>query len=296
MSTPIVRIEHVKQYFPVTKEYTIKALDDVSLTIQPGETVGLIGESGCGKSTLARTIMGLYVPTEGTIFFHDQPISDSRVRRSQGLQIHRGLQMIFQDSDGALNPRMTAEEIIREGLVLAKRCQTQAECTQRVAELLQCVDLELRYGQAYPGELSGGQRQRVAIARCLGVAPEVIIADEPIAALDVSIQAQILNLLQDLQERQHFSMLFIAHDLAVVRHVSQRVAVMYAGKIVETGPTETIFTQPVHPYTRILLASILKSDPDYERTKTIPPFDTSTFALDGKTVLVGNDHWVLQIT
>ena len=142
MSTPIVRIEHVKQYFPVTKEYTIKALDDVSLTIQPGETVGLIGESGCGKSTLARTIMGLYVPTEGTIFFHDQPISDSRVRRSQGLQIHRGLQMIFQDSDGALNPRMTAEEIIREGLVLAKRCQTQAECTQRVAELLQCVDLE----------------------------------------------------------------------------------------------------------------------------------------------------------
>lgn len=294
MSTPIVRIDHVKQYFSLARGYTIKAVDDVSLTIRPGETVGLIGESGCGKSTLARTIMGLYEPTEGTIFWHDQPISDPHVRRSQGLQVQRGLQMIFQDSDGALNPRMTAAEIIQEGLVLAKRCDTKAACAARIAELLRCVDLEPRYGDAYPGELSGGQRQRVAIARCLGVAPEVIIADEPIAALDVSIQAQILNLLQDLQERQHFAMLFIAHDLAVVRHVSQRVAVMYAGKIVETGPTEALFTQPAHPYTRILLASILKPDPDYERTKTIPPFDPAAFALDGKPVLVGPDHWVLQ--
>lgn len=294
MSTPIVRIDHVKQYFPINRDYTIKAVDDVSLTIQPGETVGLIGESGCGKSTLARTIMGLYAPTAGTIFFHGQPISDPCVRRSQGLQIHRGLQMIFQDSDGALNPRMTAAEIIQEGLVLAKRCQTQAECTRRIAELLQCVDLEPRYGDAYPGELSGGQRQRVAIARCLGVAPEVIIADEPIAALDVSIQAQIINLLQDLQAEKHFAMLFIAHDLAVVRHISQRVAVMYAGKIVEIGPTETIFTQPAHRYTKILLASILRPDPEYERTKQILPFDASTFALDGQLVLAGKDHWALQ--
>ena len=293
MKNPLLDVRHISQIFSLGAGQTIEAVHDVSFAIQVHETVGLIGESGCGKSTLARILMGLYEPAAGDIYFKDMHISDHAVRKTQRRIIQREMHMIFQDADGALNPRMTAADSIREGLVLAGKWKNAKDGRQQIEELLRSVGLDRRYGQACPGELSGGQQQRVAIARCLGIAPSLIIADEPIAALDVSIQAQIINLLKDLQEQQHFSMLFIAHDLAVVRYISDRTAVMYGGRLVEISPTEELFQQPLHPYTKLLLASILKPDPAYERQKRVPAFDHSLLSLKGAMTEVMPGHFVL---
>lgn len=286
----LLELRHLCQYFRLDGGHVLKAVDDVSLTIADGETLGLIGESGCGKSTLARTIMGLHEATSGELLFAGQNISTAALRQPWQKKLAKDLHMIFQDSDGALNPRMTGADSIREGLRLTHGHQGGEDAL--LTRLLHRVGLDDRYGAMYPADLSGGQRQRIAIARCLAVAPRLMIADEPIAALDVSIQAQIINLLKDLQAEQHFSMLFIAHDLAVVRHISQRVAVMYAGKLVEIGPTEAIFNHPGNAYTRQLLASILRPDPIYERQKIVPAYSRDDYDLDGELVETGPGHFV----
>lgn len=255
----LLRIEHLKKYFPLPSGKVLKAVDDVSFSIEENQIVGVIGESGCGKTTLARMIAGAEIPTEGKIFFEDRQIGG--IRRDK--ELSRSIHLIFQDADGALNPRMTVQESLEEALALSKRTKNE----EVISKLLRSVGLEKRYKDAYPAEISGGQRQRVAIARCLAVRPKLLIADEPIASLDVSIQAQIINLLLDLQEKEKFSVLFIGHDLAVVHHISDKIIVMYHGVIVEMGNTEDIFSHPVHDYTKLLLSSILRPDPEKERKK-----------------------------
>ena len=255
----LLRIEHLKKYFPLPSGKVLKAVDDVSFSIEENQIVGVIGESGCGKTTLARMIAGAEPPTEGKIFFEDRQIGG--IRRDK--ELSRSIHLIFQDADGALNPRMTVQESLEEALSLSKRTKNE----EVISKLLRSVGLEKRYKDAYPAEISGGQRQRVAIARCLAVRPKLLIADEPIASLDVSIQAQIINLLLDLQEKEKFSILFIGHDLAVVHHISDKIIVMYHGVIVEMGNTEDIFSHPVHDYTKLLLSSILRPDPEKEHKK-----------------------------
>lgn len=255
----LLRIEHLKKYFPLPSGKVLKAVDDVSFSIEENQIVGVIGESGCGKTTLARMIAGAETPTEGKIFFEDRQIGGTR----RDKELSRSIHLIFQDADGALNPRMTVQESLEEALALSKRTKNE----EVISKLLRSVGLEKRYKDAYPAEISGGQRQRVAIARCLAVRPKLLIADEPIASLDVSIQAQIINLLLDLQKKEKFSILFIGHDLAVVHHISDKIIVMYHGVIVEMGNTEDIFSHPVHGYTKLLLSSILRPDSEKERKK-----------------------------
>lgn len=251
----ILRIEHLKQYFGKNKDI-IKAVDDVSLDVYKGEVLGLVGESGCGKTTIARTVMGLYNPTAGEIYY-DGKILNKKNRTSD-------IQMIFQDTMESLNPRMTVREIIAEGLVIKG---DKKKLDSRVYEVLELVGLTKEHAGRYPHEFSGGQRQRIGIARALIMQPMVIIADEPVSGLDVSIQAQIINLLNDLKERMKLTIIFIAHDLSVVKYFSDRVAVMYDGKIIEMADSDTLFNSPQHPYTKSLLSAIPHPDPVYERKR-----------------------------
>lgn len=257
----MVELHHVKEYFLIHDQLTIRAVDDISFGIRKGEVFGLVGESGCGKSTVARLISGIYRPTEGEVLFHGNPKKE--------------MQMIFQDSAASLNPRMTVEQIILEPLWIQGRKREAASFRQRLEALLEEVGLSVDFLGKYPGALSGGQRQRVAIARSLLLQPGLIVADEPIASLDISIQAQIVTLLQRLQKEKRFSLLFIAHDLSVVRLISHRVGVMLNGKLVELADTEELFRHPMHPYTKALLSAIPIPDPVLERQKTIQEYDTS---------------------
>lgn len=257
----MVELHHVKEYFRIHDQLTIRAVDDISFGIRKGEVFGLVGESGCGKSTVARLISGIYRPTEGEVLFHGNPKKE--------------MQMIFQDSAASLNPRMTVEQIILEPLWIQGRKREAASFRQRLEALLEEVGLSVDFLGKYPGALSGGQRQRVAIARSLLLQPGFIVADEPIASLDISIQAQIVTLLQRLQKEKRFSLLFIAHDLSVVRLISHRVGVMLNGKLVELADTEELFRHPMHPYTKALLSAIPIPDPVLERQKTIQEYDTS---------------------
>lgn len=257
----MVELHHVKEYFRIHDQLTIRAVDDISFGIRKGEVFGLVGESGCGKSTVARLISGIYRPTEGEVLFHGNPKKE--------------MQMIFQDSAASLNPRMTVEQIILEPLRIQGRKREAASFRQRLEALLEEVGLSVDFLGKYPGALSGGQRQRVAIARSLLLQPGLIVADEPIASLDISIQAQIVTLLQRLQKEKRFSLLFIAHDLSVVRLISHRVGVMLNGKLVELADTEELFRHPMHPYTKALLSAIPIPDPVLERQKTIQEYDTS---------------------
>lgn len=257
----MVELHHVKEYFRIHDQLTIRAVDDISFGIRKGEVFGLVGESGCGKSTVARLISGIYRPTEGEVLFHVNPKKE--------------MQMIFQDSAASLNPRMTVEQIILEPLWIQGRKREAASFRQRLEALLEEVGLSVDFLGKYPGALSGGQRQRVAIARSLLLQPGLIVADEPIASLDISIQAQIVTLLQRLQKENRFSLLFIAHDLSVVRLISHRVGVMLQGKLVELADTEELFRHPMHPYTKALLSAIPIPDPVLERQKTIQEYDTS---------------------
>lgn len=257
----MVELHHVKEYFRIHDQLTIRAVDDISFGIRKGEVFGLVGESGCGKSTVARLISGIYRPTEGEVLFHGNPKKE--------------MQMIFQDSAASLNPRMTVEQIILEPLRIQGRKREAASFRQRLEALLEEVGLSVDFLGKYPGALSGGQRQRVAIARSLLLQPGLIVADEPIASLDISIQAQIVTLLQRLQRENRFSLLFIAHDLSVVRLISHRVGVMLNGKLVELADTEELFRHPMHPYTKALLSAIPIPDPVLERQKTIQEYDTS---------------------
>lgn len=271
MSEPFLEIRNLKTYFPVERGLifrrrlgTIKAVDGVNLTLQKGEVLGLVGESGCGKSTLGRSILQLIPPTEGTVVFQGKnltrlPPEDLRAARAD-------FQMIFQDPYASLNPRMTVFDTISESMLTHKKV-TAEQLPDRVAAIMKKVGLAPRFMKKYPHEFSGGQRQRIAIARALAVEPKLIIADEPVSALDVSIQAQILNLISNLCRDMGLTLIFIAHDLSVVKHISDRIAVMYLGRIVELGPAREVFEHPLHPYSLALVSAIPVPNPEQERAR-----------------------------
>jgi len=273
----LLEVKNLRVHFPVkhglfsrVKEH-VKAVDDVSFTIQPGETLGLVGESGCGKTTLGRAIVKLVEPTAGSILFEGEDIahlSGSALRARR-----RKFQMIFQDPYGSLNPRMTVSQIIGEAIDIHKLAESTVARQKRVEELLKAVGLDSMHAQRYPHEFSGGQRQRIGIARALAVEPKLIVCDEPVSALDVSVQAQIINLLQDLQQKWGLAYLFIAHDLAVVEHISRRVMVMYLGKVVELAEAKAIIGAPKHPYTQALISAVPVVDPDSKRKRIVLPGD-----------------------
>ena len=262
--TPILEVKNLKQYFPVTtgflKTSPLKAVDDVSFTIQKGETLGLVGESGCGKTTVGRSLLQLYKPTAGEVRFDGQLVDKKSLA-----EFRRRAQMVFQDPYSSLNPRLTVGDIVAEPLDVHKLCKTKQERSDRVQELLKIVGISGEQSTRYAHEFSGGQRQRIGIARALASNPEFIVCDEPVSALDVSIQAQVINMLEDLQEKLGLSYLFIAHDLSVVKHISNRIAVMYLGKIVEIADSNELHHHPLHPYTVSLLSAVPMPDPKRAR-------------------------------
>ena len=271
MGEDLVEVEGLQMYFPITsgilfqrKVADIKAVDGVSFTVRKGETLGLVGESGCGKSTTGRAILQLYRPTAGAVRFGGETLNEVKGRSLRSFR--RRMQMIFQDPYSSLNPRMNVASIISEPMVIHGLYKGN-ERTERVEAILDQVGLNPYFAKRYPHEFSGGQRQRIGVARALAVEPEFIVLDEPVSALDVSIQAQIINLLEDLQEEYNLTYLFIAHDLAVVRHISDRVAVMYLGKIMELAQSNELYENPLHPYTRALLSAVPITDPELERTR-----------------------------
>ena len=262
----MIEVKHLKKYFNTPKG-TLHAVDDISFKIEKGRTMGVVGESGCGKSTLGRTIIHLLESTDGQIFLDGQDIT--HVDKHQMHEINERMQIVFQDPYSSLNPRQTVEDVIREPLKLSKRYKTREEIDAKTDELMQLVGIDERLRHAYPHELDGGRRQRVGIARALSLNPDFIVCDEPVSALDVSIQAQVLNLLQDLQEKQGLTYMFVTHDLSVVRHISDDICVMYLGQLVETSPAKELFIKPLHPYTKALLSAIPSTDIDHphERIK-----------------------------
>jgi peptide/nickel transport system ATP-binding protein len=271
MNQPLVELDDLRVWFPIKSGLVldrhvgdIKAVDGVTLTIERGETLGLVGESGCGKSTLGRAILRLYEPTSGRILFDGQDIS--QLGESELRPLRRRMQMVFQDPFASLNPRHSVGRIVGEPL-RAHELASRSDVTKRVRELLQIVGLPADAVGRYPHEFSGGQRQRIGVARALAVSPDFIVADEPVSALDVSIQAQILNLLESLQTDFDLTYLFISHDLAVVRHISDRIAVMYLGSVVEVAPAEALYESPLHPYTISLLSAVPIPDPKIERQR-----------------------------
>ena len=263
----LLEVKNLKQYFPLGRKGVVKAVDDVSFHIYEGETFGLVGESGSGKSTTGRTIIRLYDPTAGEVIFDDKNISSKKIPREDRAYLNKNMQMIFQDPMACLNPRMTVMDIIAEGLDINGLCKNKEERTQKVYELLRTVGLNEQHASRYPHEFSGGQRQRIGIARALAVEPKFIIADEPISALDVSIQAQVVNLLRKLQKENGLTYLFIAHDLSMVKYISDRIGVMHKGKLVELGTADELYENPLHPYTKSLLSAIPLPDPNYEKTR-----------------------------
>ncbi|WP_455660714.1 ABC transporter ATP-binding protein [Pradoshia sp.] len=268
----VIEVKGLKQYFNVGKPNMVKAIDGVTFDIYKGETLGLVGESGCGKSTTGRSIIRLYDLTEGEVRFKGKEVHGKKSRKELK-EFNRGMQMIFQDPYASLNPRMTVADIIAEGIDIHGLAKTKEERMNRVYDLLETVGLNRDHANRYPHEFSGGQRQRIGIARALAVDPEFIIADEPISALDVSIQAQVVNLLKNLQKEKGLTYLFIAHDLSMVKYISDRIGVMYYGKLVEVADSEDLYKNPMHPYTQSLLSAIPLPDPDSERTRRRKGYD-----------------------
>ncbi len=254
MSQPLIELKELTKYFDISKTAKLHAVDGITLNINKGETLGVVGESGCGKSTLGRTVLRLHEPTSGTILFDGEDISHCRAHKLT--KVRRDMQMIFQDPYSSLNPRMSVQELIAEPLLVAGQHKNKADIYEDVARLMDTVGLASRLSGAYPHELDGGRRQRIGVARALALNPRFIVCDEPVSALDVSIQAQILNLLMDLQEERGLTYMFITHDLSVVRHISNQIAVMYLGKCVEYCDSKGLFKRPLHPYTKALLSAI----------------------------------------
>ena len=266
MSDILLEVKNLKQYFPVRaglmKTIPLKAVDDVSFTIGRGETLGLVGESGCGKTTVGRTILRLYEPTGGEVIFDGEPVTAKNITH-----MRKQMQMVFQDPYSSLDPRMTVEDTIGEPLDVHKLYASRAERREKILELMATVGLNAEHATRYAHEFSGGQRQRIGIARALAVNPKFIVCDEPVSALDVSIQAQVINMFEELQEKLGVAYLFIAHDLLVVRHISKRIAVMYLGKIVEVADSDELNENPQHPYTQSLLSAVPIPDPDVTRAR-----------------------------
>ena len=272
MSENLVEVKHLQQYFPAggmgkNKQY-VQAVDDVSFAIRKGETLGLVGESGCGKTTTGRTLLRLYEPTDGTIIYDGKVLFDKKEKIAVDmLPYRRRMQIVFQDPYASLDPRMTIGDIVGEGIDIHHLCANAKERHDKIISLLERVGLNSEHANRYPHEFSGGQRQRVGIARAFALKPKLIICDEPVSALDVSIQAQVLNLLKELQDKFGTAYLFIAHDLSVVQHISDRVAVMYLGKMVEVSDWKTLYSEPHHPYTQSLLSAVPVPDPDIQKTR-----------------------------
>lgn len=265
MSEYLVEVEHLKQYFQVRsgfKNMTLKAVDDVSFCIKPGETLGLVGESGCGKTTVGRSLLHLYDPTGGTVRFEGEEVTKKNIQRMRAK-----MQMVFQDPYSSLDPRMTAEDIIGEPIDVHHLCANRKERREKVISLMELVGLNSEHATRYAHEFSGGQRQRIGIARALAVDPKFIVCDEPVSALDVSIQAQVINMFEDLQNQLGVAYLFIAHDLLVVQHISNRIAVMYLGHVVELADANELMSDPKHPYTQSLLSAVPIPDPKTARKK-----------------------------
>ncbi len=266
MSDKLIEVQHLKQYFPVRagffKTIPLKAVDDVSFAIGKGETLGLVGESGCGKTTVGRSLLHLYEPTDGKVFFGGEEVTDKNITA-----MRKKMQMVFQDPYSSLNPRMTVEDIIGEPLDVHHLYSNRKERREKILELMDYVGLNAEHATRYAHEFSGGQRQRIGIARALAVDPQFIVCDEPVSALDVSIQAQVINMFEDLQEKLGVAYLFIAHDLLVVRHISDRIAVMYLGKIVEIADSDELCDQPCHPYSQSLLSAVPIPDPNITRAR-----------------------------
>lgn len=272
MSEVLLKVDKLKKYFPITggvlgrKVGEVKAVDDVSFFVNKGETLGLVGESGCGKSTTGRVLMRLLEPTEGTVEFEGQDLT--KLKAEDMRRMRKEIQMVFQDPFASLNPRHTVEKILEEPLIV-HGVKDKEERKRRVREMLDVVGLNSYHAKRYPHQFSGGQRQRIGIARALMTKPKLIIADEPVSALDVSIQSQVLNLLEDLQKEFQLTYIFIAHDLGVVKHISDRVGVMYLGRLVEITEADKLYEKPLHPYTKALLASIPIPDPDVQQEKEL---------------------------
>ncbi|MCD8190113.1 MAG: ATP-binding cassette domain-containing protein [Clostridiales bacterium] len=263
MSEYLVEVSHLKQYFPVRngfKTIPLKAVDDVSFNIKPGETLGLVGESGCGKTTVGRTLLRLYKPTSGSVKFEGEEVTDENIH-----SLRKEMQMVFQDPYSSLNPRMTVEDIIGEPLDVHKLYKTKEERREKVLALMETVGLNAEHAMRYAHEFSGGQRQRIGIARALAVDPKFIVCDEPVSALDVSIQAQVVNMFEDLQAERGMAYLFIAHDLLIVQHISDRIAVMYLGHMMELAESNELMNNPIHPYTQSLLSAVPIPDPNTAR-------------------------------
>ena len=293
--TPLLEVKDLKQHFKVNKKYSVKAVDGISFVIYPGETYGLVGESGSGKSTTGRSIIRLYEPTSGTITFEGVDIS-GKLSQHQVKHLRTKMQMIFQDPMACLNPRKKVIDIIAEGLDIHHLCKDEKEREEKVYKILELVGLSHEHAMRYPHQFSGGQRQRIGIARALIMDPELIIADEAISALDVSIQAQVVNLMKEIQKQTNTAYLFIAHDLSMVKYISDRIGVLHLGHLVETGTTEEIFNNPIHPYTKSLLSAIPHANPHVEKKRIALAYDYATSGIDyklGTQHYLGGEHYVL---
>lgn len=294
----LLEVKNLKQHFKTGRHSVVKAVDGITFDIFKGETFGLVGESGCGKSTTGRSIIRLYNATDGDVLFKGESVHGKK-NKADLKTFNQKMQMIFQDPYASLNPRMTVMDIVAEGLDIHGLVKSPKERQARVFELLETVGLNKEHANRYPHEFSGGQRQRIGIARALAVEPEFIIADEPISALDVSIQAQVVNLLKDLQDRFGYTYLFIAHDLSMVKYISDRIGVMYFGKMVEIADSDELYKNPMHPYTRSLLSAIPLPDPDYERTRRRVEYDPEKDHDHSEEPVfreIKEDHWVLCTT
>ncbi len=294
MDDLILDVRHLSHRFKLTRKLAVQALDDLSFQVRRGEIFGLVGESGSGKSTVARCVMNLYQPTGGEIWFNGVDITDRSQRRRHKKMLERKRQLIFQDSGSSMNQRMKVVDVITEPMRIQHIQTARRTPREEAAFQLKYVGLDGSYLDQYPAELSGGQRQRVNIARALSMEPELLVADEPVAALDVSIQAQIINLFRHLQEEHGFSILFIAHDLAMVEYLCDRVGVLYRGKLVECAPTKALFANPSHPYTQALLSAIPIPDPRLARAQAAAATEEQAYVLGQKMIEIAPDHFVLE--
>ena len=295
MSEPLLKVENLKQHFRISRSYTVKAVNGVSFEIYPGETYGLVGESGSGKTTIGRSVIRLYNPTGGRIIFDGMDITGRLEGKTREI-LRENMQMIFQDPMASLNPRKKVSDIIGEGLDIHHRTVSREDREMQIGEMLKKVGLSPEHATRYPHQFSGGQRQRVGIARALIMNPKLIIADECISALDVSIQAQVVNLMKDIQEETACAYLFIAHDLSMVKYISDRIGVLHLGYLVEAGTKEEIFNHPIHPYTKSLLSAIPHPNPEVEKRRKSITYDYASSGIDyakGTEHVVSGSHKVL---